>query len=46
MPKTKAPKLGYEVVLEGLTAKESLHFPEKGLGGRRHMGCRVFVPLR
>ena len=38
--------VGYEVILEGLTAEESLNVQEKGLGGRRHMGCGVFVPLR
>jgi CRISPR-associated protein Cas6 len=37
--------VGYEVLLEGLTAEESLNVQEKGLGGRRHMGCGVFVPL-
>ena len=38
--------VGYEVLLEGLTAEESLNIQESGLGGRRHMGCGVFVPLR
>jgi CRISPR-associated protein Cas6 len=38
--------VGYEVILEGLTAEESLNVQEKGLGGRRHMGCGVFVPFR
>ena len=38
--------VGYEVILEGLTAEESLIVQEKGLGGRRHMGCGVFVALR
>jgi len=38
--------VGYEVILEGLSADESLDIQEKGLGGRRHMGCGVFVPLR
>lgn len=36
--------VGYEVILEGLTAEESLNIQERGLGGRRHMGCGVFVP--
>ena len=35
--------VGYEVILEGLTAEESLNIQESGLGGRRHMGCGVFV---
>ena len=38
--------VGYEVLLEGLTAEESLNVQDQGLGGRRHMGCGVFVPLR
>lgn len=37
--------VGYEVVLEALSADESLRIQESGLGGRRHMGCGVFVPL-
>lgn len=44
--------VGYEVLLEGLTADESLniqengdpHNPHSGFS-RRHMGCGVFVPL-
>ncbi len=36
--------VGYEVLIEGLTAEESLALQEQGLGGRRHMGCGVFVP--
>ena len=36
--------VGYEVLLQGLTAKESLTLQQQGLGGRRHMGCGVFVP--
>ncbi len=36
--------VGYEVILEGLTAEESLNIQEVGLGGRRHMGCGVFAP--
>jgi CRISPR-associated protein Cas6 len=37
--------VGYEVKLEGLTVAESLNIQEQGLGGRRHMGCGVFVPM-
>jgi CRISPR-associated protein Cas6 len=37
--------VGHEVLLEGLTAEESLAVQETGLGGRRHMGCGVFVPI-
>ncbi len=35
--------VGYEVILEALTAEESLNIQEQGIGGRRHMGCGVFV---
>ena len=35
--------VGYEVIVEGLTADESLAIQTIGLGGRRHMGCGVFV---
>ena len=35
--------VGYEVVLEGLNAEESISIQTAGLGGRRHMGCGVFV---
>jgi CRISPR-associated protein Cas6 len=38
--------VGYEVVVDGLTADESLALLEHGLGGKRHLGCGVFVPVR
>lgn len=38
--------VGYETLIEGLTADESLRVQEAGLGGRRHMGCGVFVAIR
>lgn len=38
--------VGYEVIIESLTAEESLDIQEKGIGGRRHMGCGVFTPLK
>lgn len=37
--------VGYEMLVEGLSAEESLVLQETGLGGKRHMGCGVFVPL-
>lgn len=37
--------VGYETIIECLTAEESLCVQEAGLGGRRHMGCGVFVPV-
>lgn len=36
--------VGYEVLVERLTAAESITLQEAGLGGRRHMGCGIFVP--
>jgi CRISPR-associated protein Cas6 len=37
--------VGYEVIIDGLTADESLAIQTAGLGGRRHMGCGVFVAM-
>jgi CRISPR-associated protein Cas6 len=34
--------VGYELLVEGLTAVESIALQENGLGGKRHMGCGVF----
>ncbi len=36
--------VGYVVLVERLSAEESITLQEHGLGGRRHMGCGVFVP--
>jgi len=36
--------VGYEVLVEDLTADESLTLQSQGLGGRRHLGCGLFVP--
>jgi len=38
--------VGHEVLLEGLSAEESLDVQTHGLGGRRHMGCGVFVAMK
>jgi CRISPR-associated protein Cas6 len=38
--------VGYGVRVAGLSAAESLRLQEHGLGGRRKMGCGVFVPVR
>lgn len=35
--------VGYELIISALTAQESLILLEHGLGGRRHMGCGIFV---
>lgn len=36
--------VGFEMFVTQLTAEESLDLQENGLGGRRKMGCGVFVP--
>ena len=36
--------VGFEMGVTQLTAEESLTLQEQGLGGRRKMGCGVFVP--
>jgi CRISPR-associated protein Cas6 len=38
--------VGYEMLVEGLTADESLNLQEMGIGGKQHMGCGVFAPFR
>lgn len=38
--------VGFTVLVEGLTAEESLKLQEQGLGGRGKMGCGFFVPKR
>ena len=35
--------VGYETIVEDLSAEESLGLQERGIGGRRKMGCGVFV---
>ena len=35
--------VGFELAATGLDAKDSVRLQESGLGGRRHMGCGVFV---
>jgi CRISPR-associated protein Cas6 len=38
--------VGYSLLVAGLTADESIRLQEQGLGGRRKMGCGVFLPRR
>jgi CRISPR-associated protein Cas6 len=38
--------VGFEIAATGLDAEDSIRLQESGLGGRRHMGCGVFVPWR
>ncbi|MDZ4780593.1 MAG: type I-MYXAN CRISPR-associated protein Cas6/Cmx6 [Planctomycetia bacterium] len=35
--------VGYELLVEGLTPSASLDLQASGLGGKRHMGCGVFM---
>lgn len=35
--------VGFEVMATGLTAEDSIRLQEVGIGGRRRMGCGVFV---
>jgi CRISPR-associated protein Cas6 len=37
--------VGYAMQVAGLTAEESIRLQEEGLGGRRRMGCGLFMPL-
>lgn len=38
--------VGFAMIVSELTAEESLILQEHGLGGRRRMGCGLFVPCR
>ena len=38
--------VGFSVLVQGLTAEESLTLQEKGIGGRSKMGCGFFVPVK
>jgi CRISPR-associated protein Cas6 len=38
--------VGYRTLISGLTADASITLQERGIGGRRKMGCGVFGPLR
>jgi hypothetical protein len=38
--------VGFSVIIQGLTAEESIRIQENSLGGRSKMGCGFFVPLK
>jgi CRISPR-associated protein Cas6 len=38
--------VGFEVALEQLSDQESLNIQAVGLGGRRHLGCGLFVAVK
>lgn len=52
LPKRRVLKIkgvtivGFALLVEGLTAEDSSQLLIHGLGGRRHMGCGIFVPLK
>ncbi len=37
--------VGFSVIIQGLTAEESIRIQEGGLGGRAKMGCGFFMPF-
>ena len=37
--------IGFKVLLESLTAEESVTIQEQGIGGRRSLGCGLFLPV-
>jgi CRISPR-associated protein Cas6 len=37
--------VGFSLRVQGLTAEESIRLQEQGIGGRRRMGCGLFVPV-
>ena len=38
--------IGFPLRITGLSAEESLLLQARGLGGRRHFGCGIFLPVR
>jgi CRISPR-associated protein Cas6 len=38
--------VGFGLTVNGLSPESSLLLQERGLGGRRHMGCGLFLPTR
>lgn len=38
--------IGFALLVQGLTAEESLRLQVQGIGGRRKMGCGLFLPTR
>jgi hypothetical protein len=38
--------VGFTVLVQGLTAEESLQLQEQGVGGRGKLGCGFFVPMK
>lgn len=38
--------VGFELIVDGLSPEQSIDLAEKGIGGRRKMGCGIFLPTR
>jgi CRISPR-associated protein Cas6 len=38
--------VGFSVLVQGLTAEESIRLQEEGIGGRGKMGCGFFVAIK
>jgi CRISPR-associated protein Cas6 len=38
--------VGYRLTLHGLSAEEAIAVQSHGVGGRRHLGCGLFVPVQ
>jgi CRISPR-associated protein Cas6 len=38
--------IGFELFLFGLNEEESIRVQESGIGGRRRMGCGLFLPTQ
>ncbi|WPB79413.1 type I-MYXAN CRISPR-associated protein Cas6/Cmx6 [Archangium violaceum] len=38
--------VGFALTVRGLTPEDSLRLQVQGLGGRRHLGCGLFLPTR
>ncbi len=38
--------VGFAMIVQGLTAEESILLQAQGMGGRRLMGCGLFLPVR
>lgn len=43
--KIKNTVVGFTLKVTGLSDEDSLKLQQQGIGGRRHMGCGIFLPL-
>ncbi len=40
------PAVGFDVIAAGLSPEASVRLQEEGIGGRRRLGCGIFLPWR